>query len=126
MLSKFFSTDLQHYHLSELLTQLNKRITLLIGRDYQIGHSYFMKIDNLEALRFTWYHRIIPLLQEYFYHDSRRLKAVIGNAFMEEIAIDQNLKSLLSEFRDPEPQYEIIDLPDVEFIAALKKLADEK
>ena len=110
-------------NLSELLTQLNKRITLLIGRDYQIGHSYFMKIDNLEALRFTWYHRIIPLLQEYFYHDSRRLKAVIGNAFMEEIAIDPNLKALLSEFRDPEPQYEIADLPDDDFIAALKKLA---
>jgi len=110
-------------NLSELLTQLNKRITLLIGRDYQIGHSYFMKIDNLEALRFTWYHRIIPLLQEYFYHDSRRLKAVIGDAFMEEIAIDSNLKALLSEFRDPEPQYEIADLPDAEFIAALTKLA---
>jgi len=114
---------IQGVNLSELLSQLNKRITLLIGRDYQIGHSYFMKIDNLEALRFTWYHRIIPLLQEYFYHDSRRLKAVIGNAFMEEIAIDQNLKSLLSEFRDPEPQYEIADLPDDKFIDALKQLA---
>jgi len=114
-------------NLSELLAQLNKRITLLIGRDYQIGHSYFMKIDNLEALRFTWYHRIIPLLQEYFYHDSRRLKAVIGNEFMAEIAIDPNLKSLLSEFRDPEPQYEITDLPnDDQFIQALKKLADGK
>jgi hypothetical protein len=86
-----------------------------------------MKIDNLEALRFNWYHRIIPLLQEYFYHDSRRLKAVIGKEFMEEIAINPNLKSLLSEFRDPEPQYEIADLPDdVEFIASLKKLADGK
>lgn len=111
-------------NLSELLTQLNKRITLLIGRDYQIGHSYFMKIDNLEALRFTWYHRIIPLLQEYFYHDGRRLKAVIGKEFMEEIAIAPNLKSLLSEFRDPEPQYEIADLPDAEFVEALTKLAD--
>ena len=85
-----------------------------------------MKIDNLEALHFTWYHRIIPLLQEYFYHDSRRLKAVIGSEFMEEIEIDQNLKSLLSEFRDPEPQYEIAYLPDDEFIAALTKLAGGK
>ena len=82
-----------------------------------------MNLKTLEALRFTWYHRIIPLLQEYFYHDSRRLKAVIGKEFMEEIAIDPNLKSLLSEFRDPEPQYEIADLPDADFIAALTKLA---
>jgi hypothetical protein len=42
---------------------------------------------------------------------------------MEEIAIDPTLKSLLSEFHDPEPQYEIADLPDAEFIAALTKLA---
>jgi hypothetical protein len=82
-----------------------------------------MKIENLEALRFTWYHRIIPLLQEYFYQDSRRLKAVIGNAFMKKIEIDQKLESILSEFRDPEPQYEIADLQDDDFIDALKKLA---
>ena len=43
---------------------------------------------------------------------------------MEKIVIDQNLKSLLIEFRDPEPQYEIVDLPNGdEFIAPLTKLA---
>jgi hypothetical protein len=39
--------------LDQLLIQLNKRITLLIGRDYQIGHSYFMNVETLEDLRFT-------------------------------------------------------------------------
>lgn len=102
-----------------VLTQLNKSITLLIGRDYQIGHSYFMNIENLEDLRFAWYHRIVPLLQEYFYHDSKRLRAVIGDKFMQAIEIDATLKTSLSEFLDPEIQYEIIDLQGDEFKNAM-------
>ena len=107
--------------LDQLLIQLNKRITLLIGRDYQIGHSYFMNIENLEALRFTWYHRIIPLLQEYFYHDSKRLKAVIGNEFMQEIDTS-DIPDILKEFRGMEAQYEIADLQGEDFRNALLKL----
>jgi hypothetical protein len=42
---------------------------------------------------------------------------------MKKIEIDQKLESILSEFRDPEPQYEIADLQDDDFIDALKKLA---
>jgi len=110
--------------LDQLLIQLNKRITLLIGRDYQIGHSYFMNVDTLEALRFTWYHRIIPLLQEYFYHDSKRLQAVIGKEFMQENKIEDHLKELLKEFTTSEPQYEIAELEDDNFRDALSKLAD--
>ena len=104
-----------------MLIQLNKRITLLIGRDYQIGHSYFMDVDTLEDLRFTWYHRIIPLLQEYFYHDSKRLKAVIGSEFMQEIDTS-DIPDILKEFRGMEAQYEIADLQGEDFRNALLKL----
>ena len=107
--------------LDQLLIQLNKRITLLIGRDYQIGHSYFMDVDTLEDLRFTWYHRIIPLLQEYFYHDSKRLKAVIGSEFMQEIDTS-DIPDILKEFRGMEAQYEIADLQGEDFRNALLKL----
>jgi len=107
--------------LDQLLIQLNKRITLLIGRDYQIGHSYFMDVDTLEDLQFTWYHRIIPLLQEYFYHDSKRLKAVIGSEFMQEIDTS-DIPDILKEFRGMEAQYEIADLQGEDFRNALLKL----
>ena len=107
--------------LDQLLIQLNKRITLLIGRDYQIGHSYFMNIENLEDLRFAWYHRIIPLLKEYFYHDSKRLKAVIGSEFMQEIDTS-DIPDILKEFRGMEAQYEIADLQDEDFRNVLLKL----
>lgn len=57
--------------LEQLLTRLNQCITALIGRDYQIGHSYLIGVRSIEDLRFAWFHRIIPLLQEYFYNDCR-------------------------------------------------------
>jgi 5-methylcytosine-specific restriction enzyme B len=113
--------------LDQLLINLNQCITALIGRDYQIGHSYFIKIKNLAELRFAWYHRIIPLLQEYFYHDNKRLKAVIGDKFMSEIEIDNNLNSSLSEFVRDEIQYEVTYLQDDEaFRFALLSISSKK
>ena len=55
-----------------LLTCLNERIVALLDRDHQIGHSYFLSLPadaDAENLRFVWYHRVVPLLQEYFYND---------------------------------------------------------
>jgi hypothetical protein len=70
-------------NLRALLTRLNQRITALLDRDHQLGHSYLMDLEDAEALRFAWYHRIVPLLQEYFYNDDRRLCVVLGKAFLE-------------------------------------------
>ena len=33
-------------------------------------------------MRFAWYHRIVPLLREYFYNDGERLRAILGSAFV--------------------------------------------
>ena len=114
--------DIDGIKLDQLLIQLNKRITLLIGRDYQIGHSYFMNVDTLEDLRFTWYHRIIPLLQEYFYHNSEMLRVAIGEQFMPKIEVDPTLQKALGNFFPSEPQYEIAELEDDGFKDALLKL----
>jgi len=114
--------DIDGIKLDQLLIQLNQRITLLIGRDYQIGHSYFMNVETLEDLRFTWYHRIIPLMQEYFYHNSEMLRVAIGEKFMREITIDPALKAALGKFSPSEPQYEIAELEADEFRNALLKI----
>jgi hypothetical protein len=68
--------------LSALLRRLNMRIAALLDRDHQIGHSYLYGVTDIIALRFIWYHRIVPLLREYFYHDGERLRAVLGSAFV--------------------------------------------
>jgi len=68
--------------LDRLLQRLNSRLCRLIDRDHQIGHSYFMNVRTLEELHFVWYHRIVPLLQEYFYNDGERLRELLGSEFV--------------------------------------------
>jgi hypothetical protein len=69
--------------LPKILHRLNKRITALLSREYQIGHSYFMGIEDISGLRFAWFNRIIPLLQEYCYNDESRLAQILGSQFMQ-------------------------------------------
>ncbi|MGE8205372.1 AAA family ATPase [Heyndrickxia sp. NPDC080065] len=67
--------------LDKLLDVLNKKITYHLDRDHRIGHSYFMDIITLEDLYKAWNYKIIPLLMEYFYHDSKTIKEIIGTGF---------------------------------------------
>src|SRR4029453_6894173 len=68
-------------NLGRVLTRLNQRIEFLLDRDHRIGHSYFM-VQNIADLHFAWFRRVLPLLQEYFYNDSERLYALLGDGFM--------------------------------------------
>ncbi len=109
--------------LGVLLDQLNRRITILLGRDYQIGHSYLMGINSLEALHFAWYRKIIPLLREYFYNDWERLRAVIGNHFVDCAEVDEATKQALGDFYDPDGQFEIKAYnADASFLNALAQI----
>lgn len=68
----------------ECYENLNKRISVLLDRDHQIGHSYFIeekyKDSNVSELETIWFDSIIPLLNEYFYSDWEKLQALLGNA----------------------------------------------
>jgi len=55
---------------------VNKKITETLGEDYQIGHSYFMKIQNDDDLDFVLEYKIIPLLEEYYYGDDRLTEVI--------------------------------------------------
>lgn len=66
-----------------ILTAINCRVRALLNKDRQIGHSYFFSIPEessdaeiqiLEAIR----HKIIPLLQEYFYNEIGKIRFVMG------------------------------------------------
>jgi 5-methylcytosine-specific restriction protein B len=65
--------------LSEVLRILNERIEYLYDRDHLIGHAYFMNIQSHEDLCDAFCDRIIPLLQEYFYNDWRKIQFVLGD-----------------------------------------------
>ena len=70
--------------LEKLLDNINKKITILLDRDHQIGHSYSIEVENIEDLKDVWFNEIIPLLNEYFYNDFEKLKLIIPD-FIEEI-----------------------------------------
>ena len=63
----------------ELLKAMNRRIAILLDREHQIGHTYFLRVDSLAALAGTFRNRIMPLLQEYFYDDWDKIQAVLNN-----------------------------------------------
>ena len=109
--------------LDVLLTRINQYVTALLGRDYQIGHSYFIKVKNVTELRFAWYHRVIPLLQEYFYNDAERLRAVLGDRFVQPAKFDASTRKALDNLCDLDSQYTIkIFAANEEFLEALQKI----
>ena len=68
-----------------LLEKINKRIEKLLDREHQIGHSYFLKVEDLEGLRRVFKDNILPLLQEYFFGDYGKIGKVLGKKFVEKI-----------------------------------------
>ncbi|MFC1513460.1 McrB family protein [candidate division KSB1 bacterium] len=72
--------------LKELLKTINNRIEKLLDKDYCIGHSYFMGINDtkkpLNEIRAIFQNKIIPLLQEYFYGDWGKIRLVLGKNFV--------------------------------------------
>ena len=62
--------------LRALLEAMNRRIRFLLNRDMTLGHSFLMKVKNFSGLREVMIHKIIPLLQEYFYEDWQRIQLV--------------------------------------------------
>ena len=91
ILSKVGEVDLR-----KLLKTINQRIEVLIDKDHQIGHSYFIGIQNIDDLKRTFKDKIIPLLEEYFYGDFGKIGLVLGGAFIKlaenQVAFPENFE----------------------------------
>lgn len=69
-------------NLGRVLETMNQRIAVLLDRDHQLGHAYFMHLrdgDPLEALARVFRNQILPLLQEYFFEDWERIGLVLND-----------------------------------------------
>jgi 5-methylcytosine-specific restriction protein B len=65
-----------------LLATMNRRIELLMGRDYMLGHAYFMRLQDdpsLAALAQVFRRQVLPLLQEYFFEDWQKIAWVLND-----------------------------------------------
>ncbi len=74
----------KNFTLKEVLETINTRIVALLDRDHTIGHSYFMQLNSndIKGLKAVFENNIIPLLQEYFYHDYEKIALVLGEGFV--------------------------------------------
>ncbi len=73
------ATDLDGIDCGKLLTAMNRRIAVLLDREHQIGHTYLLRVDTVTALASSFRNRIMPLLQEYFYDDWEKIRAVLND-----------------------------------------------
>ena len=80
----------------DIFEKLNKKIKLLLDRDHQIGHSYFINTKyekaDAETLKTIWFQEILPLLNEYFYCDWEKLKLVVPGFITKVVDIPAELK----------------------------------
>ena len=90
----FYVDEIDGIKIADLLMGINNKICVLLDREHQIGHSYFMALDEnsrLDDLKRIFKNSIIPLLQEYFYDDYKMIESVLCDKF---------IKSTLIKFRD--------------------------
>jgi len=73
------ASDTAGIDLQALLTAMNERIERLFDRDHVLGHTYLMGITTFDELIQRFQDQIIPLLQEYFFEDWRRIQEVFND-----------------------------------------------
>jgi 5-methylcytosine-specific restriction endonuclease McrBC GTP-binding regulatory subunit McrB len=74
--------------LEKCLNAINKRLVKLLSKDHQLGQAFLVNIFSIEALYDSFYQKIIPQLQEYFYGDFGKIGLVLGSSFVEETDIE--------------------------------------
>lgn len=62
--------------------KINPRICAdrAIGRDRQVGHSFFFKVSSRDDLFLVWRYEILPLLEEYCYSDYGKINSLLLGA----------------------------------------------
>lgn len=102
----------------DILKNINARIRCLLNKDYQIGHAYFMHAKSDKEILSIMVNKIIPLLEEYFYNDTEKIRFVLNenektdNPFYvvdEETKNTYKIYSKISELDDDRNFYKLND-----------------
>ena len=96
-----------------MLAAINRRIEALYDRDHCIGHAYFMALRDaedgparMEALARVFRYKVLPLLEEYFFEDWRKIRLVLADNrkpeptsrfILEELAPEGDLHDLFGD-----------------------------
>lgn len=61
----------------DVLIKINTNIIQALGRDKQIGQSFFFKVHTPGDLVMVWEHELLPLIEEYFYCDYTKITQIL-------------------------------------------------
>ena len=61
-----------------ILQNINARIRCLLNKDNQIGHSYLINAKTNKDIIDALINKIIPLLEEYFYNETEKVRFVLN------------------------------------------------
>lgn len=118
ILTKLGIGDVEGIDVPKMLRTINDRIEYLYDREHTIGHAYFTSLaknPTLENLAGIFLNAILPLLQEYFYEDYRKIQLVLGDNAKEnpdyKFILDQDIKVRKVFKGNPD----IDDLPETKY-----------
>lgn len=119
---ELITNEINGVSLSKVLETINQRIEILLDKDHQIGHSYFMSVQTEDELKSAFKNKIIPLLQEYFFGDYGKIGLVLGSGFVTATK-KMDSKNLFANFDDSYDAadfaertiYKIVDVDSSEF-----------
>ena len=95
-----------------MLKAMNERITVYLGREHQIGHTYLIGVTTIDDLAEAFQRRIVPLLQEYFYDDWKKIRLVLNeNPFIRE----REIETPIPGDRPERPVFELLPQDDPEW-----------
>ena len=94
----YVEKDIEGVDGKAMLRAMNERITVYLGREHQIGHTYLIGVKTIDRLAEAFQRRIMPLLQEYFYDDWAKIRFVLNeNPFICERAVETSIRDVSPE-----------------------------
>ena len=109
--SKLNDVTVNDLNIGVMLSNMNKKISVLYDREHTIGHAYFMSLlknQSIDNLARIFENNIIPLLQEYFYEDYEKIRLVLGDNKKD----DERLQFIIVQNNE---YYSLFGDSDVEF-----------
>lgn len=103
--------DVKGVNVPQMLRAMNERISWLCDAEHTLGHALFWDLHEnmtLEQLGRIFRKNIIPLLQEYFHDDERKMRVVLGRSpMLTEVSLPAELSSWATEWALPNHQYRV-------------------